>query len=88
MDLNTAVINRLRNPITQTWSIIAADLLDGFAACGEEMDNEMAIEGTIDANRLHLTGRDKEADELVTALVVEHGYTVVLKFLSAHFNLV
>jgi hypothetical protein len=85
--LDNAIIERLRYPILDTWYNIASDLMSAAEAMGDELDNDAAIEGCIDANRLLLVGNDAEADKLVTTLCIEHGYGVVLRFLSQNFRL-
>ena len=86
--LDADIVERFRRPITTTWNNIAPDLMAGYEGCGEEMDNDAAIEGCIDANQLWLSGGDREADQLISQLSQEHGYITVLKFLSQHFCLV
>jgi hypothetical protein len=85
MQLDKAFIDRLRNPMWITWNAIGHDIIQCMEECGEVLDNEMAIEACIDANRLMLNGNDKEADDLVRNACVEHGYSETLKFLSKHF---
>ena len=85
--LDNTIIEQLRQPIITTWNAIAYDLMASAEVMGDELDNDAAIEGCIDANRLHLNGGDKAADQLVLALVLEHGYGVVLRFLSKNFRL-
>ena len=86
MQLDKAFIERLRTPMWRTWNAIGHDIMQCMEECDENLDNEMAIESCIDANRLLLNGNDKEADDLVHAACAEHGYSAVLNFLCKHFN--
>jgi len=51
------------------------------------MDNDEAIEVTIDANRMATMGYEA-ADFLIMKLVKENGYLPVLKYLSKKISLV
>ena len=84
MQLDQALIKKLTAPMWATWNAIGHDIM----ACGEDIDNEMAVEACIDANRLETFGGDtgRECDQLVRDLCVEHGYHTVLKFLCRHFS--
>ena len=86
MLLDQAVINRFSDPMWQTWNAIGYDIIESCAVCGEELDNEQAIESCMDANNLMYTGDDKEADDLLHVLCAEHGYRTVLEFFMKHFK--
>lgn len=83
MELTKANVQSLSQPLYQVWNAIGYDLYD---ACGEEeLTPEVIIECCIDANRLSffVEGEEgKAAEDLVTALIKEHGYDEVLKFLA------
>lgn len=86
MKLDAAFIKRLQTPMWATWNAIGYDIMQCTEDCGEILDNEMAVEACIDADRLWLNGNDREADDLVRAACVEHGYDKTLKFLCQHFH--
>lgn len=77
-ELNEAVVARLARPMAQVWDQISMEI-------GDEIENNSeAVELVIDANRLDLLGNDREADDLVRALIEAHGYEAVLAYLGAH----
>ena len=79
--LDTAVLKVIRPAMLATWNYIGSDV--------EEMcdgDNEQAVEMCIDADRLLICGKDAAAHALVSALIAQHGYVKVLKFLEKHFT--
>ena len=82
--LNQAFIQRVKPVILKVWNAIAADLCDD----SDELDNDLAIESCIDANRLFINGEDQEADFLLREQCRMHGYTKVLKFLSRNISLI
>lgn len=84
MKLNEEVIAKLSQPIQQSWQCIAGDVLTD----NPDIDNDEAIEMSIDADRLLITIDDVESHELINALVDEHDYIPVLEFLSKHISLV
>lgn len=80
MDVMTnSQFNVLREAIVATWGYVAADC--------DDMDNDEAIEVTIDANRMATMGYEA-ADFLIMKLVKENGYLPVLKYLSKKISLV
>jgi hypothetical protein len=87
MKLDKELIARLNTPMWNTWNAIGHDVYACAEECGESLDNEEAVESCIDANRLWLNGDDKAADDLIHELCREHGYHVVLKFLTKHYQL-
>jgi len=88
MQLDNALIERLRTPMWQVWNSIGWDIIECMKQCRQTLTNEQAIESCIDANNLWLNGNDREADELVLAVCKEHGYIETLKFLCQHFKYV
>lgn len=80
MKLDKAVVDRLKTPMWDAWNYIGHDV---YEMC--EGDNEVAIEMCIDADRLTTCAEDEEAQLLVRALIAEHSYPKVLKFLSKNF---
>lgn len=79
----------LLGAINQTWGAVASDLYEAAAEAGDRITNEAAIECCIDANRLAMYGgkNGKAMDELVTKLIKEHGYNVVMKQLKKELKL-
>lgn len=59
---------RVKQAIRRTFEVIAGDLEDACAQCGERMDLADAIEGCIDADRVRDYGGDKEAAEALYSL--------------------
>lgn len=88
MQLGADVIQVLQMPMIITWQAIASDFIEGLGFSNQELTNEVAVEGCIDADRLYLNGGSKEANDLVMSLVIKHGYDAVLTALSHHFRLV
>jgi hypothetical protein len=80
---DTAEQRILQSGIRSVWGSIADS--DVLREVGR--DNEAAIEGCIDADRLSMFGHQK-ANTLVVAAVKTHGYTNVLKRLSQLIRLV
>jgi hypothetical protein len=62
--------------IHNTWQAIGSDLLEAVECSGEELDNESAVEGCIDADRIVTYGGDKgkAAQEEFRARMHEIGY--------------
>lgn len=88
MSLDQELIKKLNAPMWATWNAIGYDIQASCQEVGEQLDNEMAVEACIDANRLATFGGSTgdECDKLVRDLCVKHGYHTVLKFLCSHFN--
>jgi hypothetical protein len=86
MDLREGT-KQLVEPVLRVWNAIGYDVEEGMQACGEELDNEVAIESCLDADRLLLTGEDAEAHALCRALCREHGFGVVVRELAKHVTL-
>ena len=81
MKLDKNFLEKVQNPIYQVWDQIGHDILEL-----EDVDNEECVETVIDASRLDTFGH-KEAQELVSEAVKEHGYSKVLKFLCKNIKL-
>lgn len=47
--------------INSTWQAIGSDILQCSAECGEEVDNEQAVESCIDADRIVTYGGENGA---------------------------
>ncbi len=86
MDLKQGA-DRLVQPLLVVWNAIGWDVEEGMQACGEELDNEVAIESCLDADHLLLTGNDPDAHALCRALCLEHGFGVVVRELSKRVTL-
>lgn len=82
--LNKEVIERLREPIRDTWQIIGPDVYDGIET---PLTNKGAIEIVIDANYISIHGEDKEAEEIVDKLCLDYSVNKVVNYLSRHINL-
>lgn len=84
MELTRATVADLSQPLYQVWNAIGYDIYE----CGEEVTPEIVIECCIDADRLTFFVEGEEgvkAQALVRALIAEHGYEKVLKFLAKTF---
>jgi len=66
--------------IHDTWQAIGSDLMEACACCGEELDNESAVEGCIDADRIVTYGgeKGKAAQDEFRARMHEIGYRPAL----------
>ena len=80
--LSDTLVTRLRLPFVRTWQAIGSDLADIID------DNESAIEGCIDCERLAEFGFDAEAQKIVENLIAKHGYNDFLRALSRKIRLV
>jgi hypothetical protein len=89
MQLDQALVTRLRNPIQKTWNYIGSDIENCMAECGERMTNAHAMEACLDADRLSepYIGNDPEGMEILRAAFKEHGYQKVMKFLGKNIKL-
>lgn len=92
MKLDQQFIELVRGPILDTWQYIGSDCEQCAAEMGERLDNEAAIEGCIDANRLTSCAmgdkaKAQAAEAAITEAIKAHKYTKVLKFLSKHIRL-
>lgn len=81
--LSDTVVARLRTPLVRTWQAIADDIQ---AEVGT--DNESAIEGCIDCERVMEFGGDREAQQIVENMIDKHGYTAFIQALSRKIRLV
>ena len=88
MKLDQAVVDRLRTPLMRTWNDIGYEVMELAESEGGPLSNAEAIECCIDANHLYYSGSDKIADQMVSALCKEHGYTKVHTFLCKNIRLV
>jgi hypothetical protein len=81
--LDQSVIDRLSQPIYQTWGVLQED-------AGELRirSNAAAMELVLDADRIQsYPANNAEANQLVRDLCAEHGYKQVSKFLCKHIKL-
>lgn len=89
MELNEELVKRLQGPIYETWNAIGPDLMQAYEYMpGEYIDNGAAIEGCLDANRIQLFTGDVEAENIISAACVKHGYGNVIYFLSQKLQLI
>lgn len=79
----------LISAIWATWNEIGSDCMACSQECGEEINNEGAIEACIDADRLSMHGDEqgKSADAELDALLKEHKYDAVMKALKKQIQL-
>jgi hypothetical protein len=70
--------------VHNTWQAIGSDLLQACAECGEEPDNEGAVESCLDADRIVTYGGDKGAEAQVEfrARMAVVGYSKALSELA------
>ena len=81
--LSDPVVARLRTPLVRTWQAIAYDIQ---AEVGT--DNESAIEGCIDCERVMEFGGGRDAQQIVENMIDKHGYTAFIQALSRKIRLV
>jgi hypothetical protein len=88
MKLDNEFLKLVHAPIEHVWQQIGSDVFASLREAGESQDltNREAIETAIDANYLTYNG-EQEADELIGAMVKEHGYDPVVNFLVKHISL-
>lgn len=67
--------------VHNTWQAIGSDLLQCYEETGGEPDNEEAVEGCIDADRIVMYGgpKGKAAQDEFRAKVREIGYSPAIK---------
>lgn len=81
MDLKEGA-SKLVEPLLVVWNAIGHDVEASIQACGDELDNEAAIEMCLDADHLLLTGNDAAAHALLSELCREHGFGSVVEELA------
>lgn len=71
--------------IHNTWQAIGSDLMQCSEEVGDELDNECAVEGCIDADRIVVYGgeKGKEAQAEFRARIAVVGYGKALKEAAA-----
>ena len=87
MELANA-INTLAPAVVACWQQIGHDVLQCAAECGDEVDNEEAVEACLDADRLLLVCNNKDAHTLHKELCKQYSYSVIIKQLAAQIQLV
>jgi hypothetical protein len=67
--------------IHNTWQAIGSDVLESYASCSEEPDNEAVVEGCIDADHIVTYGgpNGRAAQAEFRARVREIGYTPAIR---------
>lgn len=80
-----AFSKELIRAVNATWQAIASDVLQACAECGDEPDNEGAVEMCIDADRIVMYGGEEgqAAQNEFRARSAQIGYTPALKELAA-----
>lgn len=88
--IDDETMKALTEAIRSTWNAIAYDIIQACEESGDKLDDEAAMETTIDANHMTMYGgkRGKEMDKLVGDLCAKHGYDIVLKYLAKKIPLV
>lgn len=83
VNLDLHVLERAFNA---TWQLIGPDAI---SACGEDIDNEQAIEMCYDADHLSMfdTQEGKDAEKILRAAFAVHGVDKVRKELCKHLSL-
>lgn len=79
MQLNDEFLNQVRGPINSVWTYIASDM--------EECSNEVAIECSLDADRLITMVDRPDVQQLIREAFTEHGRSKVFKFLNKNIRL-
>ena len=77
----------LKPAVEECWSQIAPDIYECSEACGESVDNHVAVEACLDADRLLLVCNNEAAHTLYKAVVKEHGWDKTVKFFAKHCQL-
>lgn len=74
----------LKQAVNRTWQAIGSDIVACAEECGEEVDNESAVECCIDADRIVVYGGEgaAEAQREFRARVAVVGYSVALRELA------
>ena len=78
--LNDELAKEFSTALYHVWNSIGPDIIE---SCGEELDNEQAIESCLDADQLMYNGYP-ELNNKLKELCKEHGYHKVLKFFAKH----
>jgi len=67
--------------VHSSWQAIGPDFLEACEACGEELTNEAAVEGCIDADRIVMYGgkNGQAAQDEFRALATRIGYPGALR---------
>lgn len=87
--LNDAELAALKASIYRVWNDIASDSFSCAYDSGERMDNEAALEGCIDADRLLTNGGDKASNDVVTRICKQRdGYSRLMRLLKKEVHLI
>jgi hypothetical protein len=84
---DTLALASLKGIVIRVWQQIGYDSLQACAECGEEIDNETAIESCLDADR-PLTFDSRESQALCKLAYEKYGFDAVRLALSKQVNLV
>ena len=82
-----AALPVLKPAIYECWSQIGHDVLQCAEECGEDVDNVMALEACLDADRLLLVCNNRAAYDLYKTLIKEHGWHKTVEFLARSISL-
>ena len=74
------------NAVRAVWNEIGSDSIACAQECGEDMTNEAALEGVLDADRMTTFGYP-DADKEVSALIKAHSYQKVMRALKTQVKL-
>ena len=79
----------VRNAIYLTWNAIGSDLYEACESCGEELDNEGAVECVLDANRIEMYGGPNKimVSDLLREYYKKYGYDKVYRHLVKYIHL-
>lgn len=84
---DTLTLVALKGIVVRVWQQIGPDALEASTTCGNEFDNEAAIESCLDADR-PLTFDSREAQALCKLAYEKYGFDAVRLAVSKTLNLV
>lgn len=89
MKLDRLLEPDVRTAIYRTWDAIGSDLYQACEECGEELDNEGAVECVLDANRIEDYGGPNRmmVADLLREYYKEYGYGKVFNHLVKYIHL-
>lgn len=87
LKLDSESLAILKPAVIRSWQTVGMDVMMAAEEVGEVLDNDAAMEVSLDADGLLYHGRSKEAHTLFRALIDEYGYSKVFKFLCKNIQL-
>lgn len=84
---DTLTFASLKGIVVRVWQQIGYDAIQASAECGEDIDNEAAIESCLDADR-PLTFDSRESQALCKMAYEKYGFDAVRKALAKSVSLV